>query len=265
MSDSLLKHPREGCSGGSTSAEFGCSQDANGAMKRPPRDIHRPAKRRRAILVILVVAIVIGGLYAVNRFWIAPAAASQGASNGKYPLAPDISLTDIFGQRLNLADYRGKVVLLDFWATWCGPCRIEIPGFVQLQRKYGQEGFQVIGISMDDDPQPVINYYKQFSLNYRVAMGNEKIGELYGGIIGLPTTFLIGRDGRIYDKVAGAVGAAYFEPEIKTLLAAAPNQEVKNFRPDSHSAAIDLETPAEVNSPVPGIDVTKFSKTQLQR
>jgi thiol-disulfide isomerase/thioredoxin len=225
------------------------------------------SKQNKIILVLIVVAVVIGGLYLANRYWIAPVTAARPqASSGKYPAAPDFSVTDIFGQKLSLADYRGKVVLLDFWATWCGPCRVEIPGFIQLQREYGPQGFQVIGISMDDDVQPVREFYKQFGMNYRVAMGGDtKISELYGGIIGLPTTFLIGRDGRIYDKVPGAVDTERFATEIKTLLAASPGQAAKNFQPAGASGNIEVETPAEANSPVPGVDVSKLSKVELQR
>lgn len=216
------------------------------------------AKKTKIILLVIAAVIVLAGLYAVNRYWIAPVQAQQNARGGKYPVAPAFSLTDVFGHNLNLADYRGKVVLLDFWATWCGPCRMEIPGFVQLQRQYESQGFQVIGISMDDSVPPVLAFYKQFGMNYPVAMGNDKLGELYGGIIGLPTTFLIGRDGRIYDKVPGAVDKERFVVEIKTLLAS-PASAAASFKPAGESAALDVETPAEVNSEVPGIDLTKLS------
>lgn len=225
------------------------------------------AKRNVVIIVIVVAVAILVGLYFVNRNWIKPVAAqqeqAQQAKSGDFPVAPDFSLTDIFGQNLSLSKYRGKVVLLDFWATWCQPCRMEIPGFVQLQKKYGADGFQAIGLSMDDSSQPVLDFYKQFSMNYPVAMGSDKVSELYGGIIGLPTTFLIGRDGRIYDKVPGAVDVKRFEIEIQTLLTAPGNTEAKNFKPQGPSADIELETPAEANSAVPGIDLTKLNKTQL--
>ena len=219
-------------------------------------------KKTKIILLLVVVVIILAGLYAVDHYWIAPVQANQtafaSASAGKYPLAPQFSLTDVFGHKLNLADYRGKVVLLDFWATWCGPCRMEIPGFVRLQSQYGSQGFQIIGISMDDSASPVLPFYKQFGMNYPVAMGDAQLAALYGGIIGLPTTFLIGRDGRIYDKVPGAVDEERFVVEIKTLLASPETASAANFRPAGESAAIDVETPAEASSEVPGIDLTKF-------
>ncbi|MGH9327349.1 MAG: TlpA family protein disulfide reductase [Terriglobia bacterium] len=224
------------------------------------------AKKNIAIIVIVVAIAIVVGLYFINRNWIKPVAAQQEqaqAKPGDFPMAPDFTLTDIFGKKLSLSEYRGKVVLLDFWATWCGPCRMEIPGFVQLQKRYGADGFQAIGLSMDDSPQPVLAFYKQFNMDYPVAMGSDKVSELYGGIVGLPTTFLIGRDGRIYDKVPGAVDVKRFDLEIQTLLSASSNTEAKSFKPEGPSGDIQLETPAEANSVVPGIDLTKLSKTQI--
>jgi thiol-disulfide isomerase/thioredoxin len=222
------------------------------------------SKRAKFITLLAVLAAVVAGLYIANRYWIKPVAAHQSSFSGQYPTAPAFTLTDIFGHTLSLDQYRGKVVLLDFWATWCGPCRSEIPGFIQLQKLYASQGFQIIGISEDQNGvAPVLQFYKQADLDYRVALDNGKVSELYGGIIGLPTTFLIGRDGRIYEKLPGAVGADYFEPGIKTLLATAPTMEAKSFQPMDGSEAPQIETPAEVNSPVPGIDVSKLTQAEL--
>jgi thiol-disulfide isomerase/thioredoxin len=133
-------------------------------------------------------------------------------------LAPDFTLPQLDGQKLTLSSYRGKVVLLDFWATWCVPCREEIPRFVELQKEYGDRGLQIIGVSMDDSADPVGPFYQQFHMNYPVVMGDAKIGEMYGGVLGLPIAFLIDRDGRIYAKHIGATNAAIFEKEINSLL-----------------------------------------------
>lgn len=134
------------------------------------------------------------------------------------PFAPDFSLPELSGQQLTLSDYRGKVVLLDFWATWCEPCRQEIPHFVDLQNKYQHQGLQIIGVSMDDGPQPVRDFYQQFRMNYLVVMGTADVAERYGGVLGLPVALLVGRDGRIYAKHIGATDMSVFEKEVVSLL-----------------------------------------------
>ena len=136
----------------------------------------------------------------------------------KRSIAPDFTLPQPDGKELRLSSYRGKVVLLDFWATWCYPCREEIPHLVDLQQKYGDRGLQIIGVSLDDSPDPVPSFYQQFHMNYPVVMGTAKTGELYGGLLGLPVTFLIDRDGHIFAKHIGATDAAIFEKEIQKLL-----------------------------------------------
>jgi thiol-disulfide isomerase/thioredoxin len=219
---------------------------------------------------LLAVAVMVG-LYFVNRLWIAPATLrhAQAKSNGNHPFAPDFTVTDIFGNKLRLSDYKGKVVMLDFWATWCGPCRIEIPGFVELQDRYRNQGFTIIGISMDDGPEPVVEFYKQFKMNYPVALGDDRLGALFGGILGMPTTFLIGRDGRIYVKHIGASSVGVFEEEVKALIAAKASDEVVDFTPAGRSEEVETSTPeqikAENNPEVPGVDVRQLSTEQLAR
>lgn len=143
---------------------------------------------------------------------------STSASANQHRPAPDFTLPLIDGGQLQLSSYRGKVVLLDFWATWCVPCREETPHFVALQQKYGGQGLQIIGVSMDDSTDPVHTFYQQFHMNYPVVMGTADVGSAYGGVLGLPIAFLIDRDGRIYAKHMGATDAAVFEKDITTLL-----------------------------------------------
>jgi len=167
----------------------------------------------RGLALILIVA----GLYFVTRH-LAVFPGTRGKGIAGQSQAPDFSLPDLTGQKLDLPSYRGKVVLLDFWATWSDRCRDEIPHFVELQNKYGGQGLQIIGVSMDDGPEPVLEFYQRFKMNYPVVMGNAKTGELYGGVLGLPIAFLIGRDGRISAKHIGATDISVFEKEIKNVL-----------------------------------------------
>ena len=175
------------------------------------------------ILSVLALLVVVAALYFVNRHRVAPAGlrgvgTSEPSPASALVLAPNFSLLDVTGQRVELSSYRGKVVLLDFWATWCDPCRDEIPHFVELQNRYRDQGLQIIGVSMDDGPEPVRDFYQQFKMNYPVVMGTAKTGELYGGVLGLPIAFLIGRDGRIRARHIGATDIAVFEKEIVDLL-----------------------------------------------
>lgn len=133
-------------------------------------------------------------------------------------VAPDFSRTDLDKKPIRLSAYRGKVVLLNFWATWCAPCLAEMPRFAEWQQKYGQRGLQILGVSMDDAEAPVRTAYRKLKLNYPVVMGDEKIGGLYGGILGLPVTFLIDGEGKIRFQHEGETGLDIIEGEIQELL-----------------------------------------------
>ncbi len=133
-------------------------------------------------------------------------------------MAPDFVLRDLHHRRIELRAFRGKVVLLNFWATWCGPCLVEIPQFAEWQNRYGAEHFQVLGISLDDAEAPVQAEEQRLKLDYPVAMGNEKVEAAYGGILGLPITFLIDRKGRIRAKYQGDADLPVMEQKLKLLL-----------------------------------------------
>ena len=133
--------------------------------------------------------------------------------------APDFALKDVNGQTVRLSDYRGKVVLLDFWATWCGPCQIEIPWFVDLERRNKDKGFAVLGVSMDDEGWPVVKpFLSDLGVNYRVVIGNDETSLLYGGVEALPTTFLIDRAGKIAAVHVGLADRRDFEDGVEQLL-----------------------------------------------
>jgi cytochrome c biogenesis protein CcmG/thiol:disulfide interchange protein DsbE len=170
--------------------------------------------KRKTLLVGAVAITIAFGIYFYKR----PSLASKQPGAAGHALAPEFSLPDLNGGHLELSSYRGKVVLLDFWATWCNPCRDEVPHFSELQGKYGDQGLQIIGISMDDGPEPVRKFAQTYKMTYPVVMGNAEIGEAYGGILGLPIAFLIGRDGRIYAKHTGATDVSVFDKEVVNLL-----------------------------------------------
>jgi peroxiredoxin len=132
--------------------------------------------------------------------------------------APEFARKDLNGKSLDLKSFRGKVVLLNFWATWCAPCQIEMPTFAAWQQQYGAQGLQVIGISMDDETAPVRRTVARLKLNYPVAMGDAKLGELYGGVLGLPLTYLIDRNGKIRARFQGEVDPKTIEKILKPLL-----------------------------------------------
>jgi thiol-disulfide isomerase/thioredoxin len=145
-------------------------------------------------------------------------AALQGELKGK--TAPDFELATLNGKKMKLSDLRGKAVVLDFWATWCVPCKIEMPWFVELQKQYGPEGLAIIGVAMDDSSDEEISKFaKELGVNYPILRGKEAVGEAYGGLPGLPTTFFIGRDGKIVDQDAGLVSRKVIEEKIKASLA----------------------------------------------
>lgn len=134
-------------------------------------------------------------------------------------VAPDFQLKNVLTSApIQLSSFKGSVVIVDFWATWCPPCRKEIPDFIALQTEYGAKGLQVIGISMDDEPGKVVDFIKANAINYPIGMGDAKLAELYGGIQGIPTTFILNRKLEIVEKFIGYRDRAAFEAVITPLL-----------------------------------------------
>jgi peroxiredoxin len=159
--------------------------------------------RLRWTLAVALIAIVTGALTLnLSRFG-GPAGASCPADAKRANL--DFSIKDLDGKSLRLSDYKGKVLLLDFWATWCGPCKVEIPGFVELYNTYKSSGFEIVGVVLMDDFAKAKPFAQQYKMNYPIVNGIERgdLDEAFGPFFALPTTFLIARDGRICAKHVG--------------------------------------------------------------
>lgn len=132
--------------------------------------------------------------------------------------APTFSRVSLGNERVELAGLHGRVVLLNFWATWCAPCQVEMPRFVVWQEKYKADGLSIVGVSMDDDSEPVMDLMRKRTLNYPVVMGDEKLGLAYGGVLGLPVTYLIDRKGIIRARYQGGTNLDAMERVIERLL-----------------------------------------------
>jgi thiol-disulfide isomerase/thioredoxin len=150
---------------------------------------------------------------------VAPKAGESCPADAK-PANLNFTLKDVNGKNVNLSHSKGKVILLDFWATWCGPCKVEIPWFVEFQDKYGKAGLQVIGISVDDTVPKLVPYVKDMKMNYPVllGLGNDRVLDAYGPIVGLPVTMIISREGKICSRHIGMGSKEVFENQIKALL-----------------------------------------------
>ncbi len=132
--------------------------------------------------------------------------------------APTFVRNDLAGQKIALEKYRGKVVLLNFWATWCAGCQVELPKFSAWQKKYGAQGFSVLAVSMDDTVTPVRKTVRRLQLDFPVVMGDAQLGEVYGGLLGLPVTYLIDREGKIIAKFNGDSDLEDMERTIQAAL-----------------------------------------------
>lgn len=145
-----------------------------------------------------------------------PTAPSCKAPHGKAQL--NLKLKDMNGATVNLADFKGKVILLNFWATWCGPCKVEIPEFVRAYEAHKDKGFVVLGVSIDDTPDQLKEFAKEFKISYPMLLNQESVEQAYGPIYGVPISFFIGRDGLICRKQMGEVKKEMLEQELRSLL-----------------------------------------------
>ncbi len=142
-----------------------------------------------------------------------------GGKGGSWGDAPDFTLETVSGGKLTLSEYAGKVIILDFWATWCGPCRMGIPEFVKMYSEYRDKGFVMIGVNLDKGGEDKVrSFAKKMGINYPMVFGGQQTVSSYGGIRGIPTAFIIDRKGNIVKKVVGYRPRSFFEDEIKKLL-----------------------------------------------
>jgi thiol-disulfide isomerase/thioredoxin len=182
---------------------------------------------KKVAIIIVTVAVLIGlTIYAdhATRLSSKPPGASKTTADAAGKPAPEIKLKDLNDKDIALADYKGKVVLVNFWATWCDPCRVEIPWLIDMQAKYGAKGFTVVGVAMDDEGKSVVAPFvakerfdvdgQKLPMSYPILIGNDDASNKFGGILGYPTSFLISRDGKqitrfqglkSYDEIAKAI------------------------------------------------------------
>jgi thiol-disulfide isomerase/thioredoxin len=175
--------------------------------------------KRNPLILVFVAAVVAAMLFAGLHLARKNGAGglSPGALQGQ--LAPGFELKSLEGQNVKLSDFRGKAVLLNFWATWCGPCKIEMPWFVELQKEYGPQGLQIVGVAMDDSStQDIAKFVKEMGVNYPILLGTESVGQSYGGVGALPTTFFVDRDGKFVAREFGLHSRSVFVDHIKQAL-----------------------------------------------
>lgn len=170
---------------------------------------------KKIAIILATVAGLIGlTIYAdhATRLKGKPGMTVAASDIGGQP-APDIKLKDLDGKEVSLADLKGKVVFVNFWATWCDPCRIEIPWLIEMQKKYGPRGFTVVGIAMDDEGKSAVAPFvakerfdvngQQLPMSYPIWLGTDEAADKFGGILGYPTSFLISRQGKQVEKFEG--------------------------------------------------------------
>lgn len=175
--------------------------------------------KRNPLILFFVAAIVAVMLFTGIR--MARDNRVKGPAKGQLigNLAPDFELAALDGKNLKLSDLRGKAVLLNFWATYCGPCKVEMPWFVELQKEYGPQGLQILGVAMDEaSPEDIAKFAGELGVNYPILIGKESVGQSYGGVGVLPTTFFLDRDGKLIAREFGLQSRSVFVDHIKKAL-----------------------------------------------
>ncbi|HYL11512.1 MAG TPA: TlpA disulfide reductase family protein [Terriglobales bacterium] len=176
---------------------------------------------KRTSIMVLVVAMGVTALL-VAKFRNSRSSSTSvrkpsSSLNGQ--MAPDFALESLDSRTVHLSDFHGKAVLLNFWATWCTPCKVEMPWFEQMHKQYGPQGLQVVGIAMDDaSKKDIAEFASNLGIDYPILVGKESVGEAYGGVQFLPVTVYVGRDGKIVEKVFGLKGRDEIEDNVRKAL-----------------------------------------------
>ncbi len=188
----------------------------------------KDAIQRYVYVIAIAAAVLVAGVtYSIpknshDRVIAAGKVSSESTetdASSKRVVAPNFSLTSTGGKTISLSEYKGKVVVLDFWATWCPPCKAEIPDYIKLYSEYRKRGFQMLGISVDQGGvNTVKTFMKKHGINYPVMLATDEVIAAYGGIRGIPTTFVIDKEGNIVEKFEGYRPASQFENLIHKLI-----------------------------------------------
>jgi thiol-disulfide isomerase/thioredoxin len=187
---------------------------------------------KKVLLIVTTVAVLMAATYYADKATRVkvkvPHTSVVSPDASSAPLAPDVTFKDLGGHDATLTQYKGKVVLVNFWATWCDPCYIEIPWLIEMQQKYAAKGFTVLGVSMDEEGKSAVVPFlakerfnvngQKLPMNYPIVLGNDQTADKFGGLLGYPTSFLISRDGKIVKKVQGLISYEELTKAIESQL-----------------------------------------------
>jgi thiol-disulfide isomerase/thioredoxin len=190
--------------------------------------------KKTLLVIVTVTALIVGTYFAdkatrVKAKLTDPANVVMKADSPKSDLPePELTLKDLDGKDVSLSEYKGKVVLVNFWATWCEPCRVEIPWLIEMQQKYGPKGFVLLGIALDEEGKSVVAPFvakERFDVNgqklpmsYKILIGNDDAADKFGGLFGYPTSVLISRDGKQIKRVTGMISEDEMNKAIESQL-----------------------------------------------